>query len=378
MRRAVVSIDSLRRDGGTQPRAGLNDSIVSQFTHDMRRGDKFPPVHAFEDVTGTLWLADGFHRVEAASGIGMTSLEADIERGDVHAAFEHAVREAASHHPLTLEEKRQAARRFLSESSWRGRSSRWIARLCGIDGQTVDGIRRALSAENRQIHETKENALDSSSRPTTKPAPDVMKTEPPPSASTPPRTPRAYGTKIERLLNHNGETRSVSEWARLIGVEAQTICRRLKNGESVAMALRPAANEKRQCVRKGTVYELPVKPQKKRPKRLSTKAHAMLKGTAVFDDGAQLRALAAMPPGTQVLIAGHIKSGASSTVEAARAAIMGGAPVDAWGRAYTSVMALSVDDQVRLVQQIWRSWSDTEKALVLQEYLGLAAAGCKE
>ena len=55
----------IKRAEALQPRSELSEDIVKEYAADMKRGDKFPPVVAFRSKDG-YWLADGFHRVEAA------------------------------------------------------------------------------------------------------------------------------------------------------------------------------------------------------------------------------------------------------------------------------------------------------------------------
>ena len=45
----LVSIDQLRRDGGTQPRVHISEDVVRRYAEDMAAGAAFPPVVAFYD-----------------------------------------------------------------------------------------------------------------------------------------------------------------------------------------------------------------------------------------------------------------------------------------------------------------------------------------
>lgn len=61
----TIAVKNIRTDGGTQARSFLRESVVGDFAEEMRRGDKFPAVVVFHGGAN-YWLADGFHRVEAA------------------------------------------------------------------------------------------------------------------------------------------------------------------------------------------------------------------------------------------------------------------------------------------------------------------------
>ena len=54
----------IRCDGGTQPRAGIDQAVVDDYHSDMQAGAVFPPVELVYDGTD-YWLWDGFHRFEA-------------------------------------------------------------------------------------------------------------------------------------------------------------------------------------------------------------------------------------------------------------------------------------------------------------------------
>jgi hypothetical protein len=61
-----LRLDLIRLNAGTQTRAHLCDATVAEYAEAMVRGDRFPPVVAFQQ-NGELLLADGFHRVKKAS-----------------------------------------------------------------------------------------------------------------------------------------------------------------------------------------------------------------------------------------------------------------------------------------------------------------------
>jgi hypothetical protein len=62
----LLSLDAIRLDGGTQPRAGLDDALVQEYAEAPREGAAFPAVTVYYDGEA-YWLADGFHRYHAAS-----------------------------------------------------------------------------------------------------------------------------------------------------------------------------------------------------------------------------------------------------------------------------------------------------------------------
>ncbi|MEC4813367.1 MAG: ParB N-terminal domain-containing protein [Scytonema sp. PMC 1069.18] len=64
-----LSLDEIRRDGGTQPRAAINLQHVKLLEAQMEDGQQLEPVTIFYDGE-SYWLADGFHRWHAHKNQG--------------------------------------------------------------------------------------------------------------------------------------------------------------------------------------------------------------------------------------------------------------------------------------------------------------------
>jgi hypothetical protein len=88
-------------------------------------------------------VVDGAHRVEAARRLGLNRVGAVRFTGTADDAYLESVRRNIDHGlPLSLEDRRRAARRILSRhAEW---SDRRIAALCGLSGKTVARLRRDL------------------------------------------------------------------------------------------------------------------------------------------------------------------------------------------------------------------------------------------
>src|SRR5579862_7793192 len=80
-----LRLDVIRRDGATQPRACMDFETAYEYGDDMRAGAKFPPVIVFYDGKD-YWLADGFHRYEAAFSIEQEDIQAEVHQGTVEDA----------------------------------------------------------------------------------------------------------------------------------------------------------------------------------------------------------------------------------------------------------------------------------------------------
>lgn len=148
-----LSLSLINRFGGTQPRARLDDAIIEEYAEAMIAGDVFPPVTTFHDGA-VYWLADGFHRVNAALRAGRETIEATVHQGTQRDAILWSISANATHGlRRTNEDKRRAVTRLLSDPEWAGWSNREIARRAAVDDKFVGTVRQALSADNPQIDE---------------------------------------------------------------------------------------------------------------------------------------------------------------------------------------------------------------------------------
>ncbi len=139
-------ISEIRRDGGTQLRGGTIEETLEAYALAITAGDVLPPVTAFRDADGELWLADGFHRVEAHLRAGKAVIAVKILTGSKRDALLHAVGCNAAHGlPRTNADKRRAVTTLLADPEWSQWSDRQIADRCRVDGKTVGSARLAMA-----------------------------------------------------------------------------------------------------------------------------------------------------------------------------------------------------------------------------------------
>ncbi len=140
-----LSIRSIKIDPDIQQRRDMIDSvIVAEYTEAMRSGTPFPAVTVFYDGN-THWLADGFHRVEAADEAGLNTLAAVVYPGTRRDAILHAVG-ANRDHGLrrSRADIRRAIETLLGDADWVQWSNRMIADKVGCSDKTVAAVRNEL------------------------------------------------------------------------------------------------------------------------------------------------------------------------------------------------------------------------------------------
>jgi hypothetical protein len=180
--RLPLDVNSIRIDGGTQPRVQLDGATVGQYADAiLHQGAKFPPIDVFWDGA-YYWLADGFHRLfahqmlaenDAVSsmlaklGQDVTVIDATVHHGTQRQAILFSVAANAKHGlPRKPEDKRQAIATLVrdvqspclanfhlcrtkprEEQCWNAWADREIARECGVSHTTVADERQKFHAE---------------------------------------------------------------------------------------------------------------------------------------------------------------------------------------------------------------------------------------
>lgn len=133
-------------DRRAQSRSAVNAEVVADYAEAMQAGATFPPVTVYHDGE-TYWLADGFHRIDAALQAGVASILADVRKGGLRDAVLFSVG-ANGVHGLrrTNDDKRAAVMTLLNDPEWSLWSDREIARRCGVSAPLVASLRPSVSA----------------------------------------------------------------------------------------------------------------------------------------------------------------------------------------------------------------------------------------
>jgi len=143
-----LDLELIRIDGDTQPRQSISNETVAEYADEMREGDQFPEVTVFFDGKD-YWLADGFHRWHGARRAGQEKIRANVLRGTQEDARWHATGANKAHGlRRTNADKARAVRLALAHPKAAGKSSREIARHCGVSNRMVDGYRQKSGKAN--------------------------------------------------------------------------------------------------------------------------------------------------------------------------------------------------------------------------------------
>lgn len=138
-----LQIKDIRLDRALQPRAHMNEDIISEYAELIADGTEFPPITVYFDSV-YYWLADGYHRYFAHKSAAQTEIECDIVNGTRRDAIlfssgvnEHGLRR-------TNEDRRKAVMNLLDDMEWAEWSDRKIAEICKVSHVTVGRIRKSL------------------------------------------------------------------------------------------------------------------------------------------------------------------------------------------------------------------------------------------
>jgi hypothetical protein len=138
-----LPIKDIRLDRALQPRALMNEDIISEYAELIADGTEFPPITVYFDSV-YYWLADGYHRYFAHKSAAQTEIECDIVNGTRRDAIlfssgvnEHGLRR-------TNEDRRKAVLNLLDDMEWAEWSDRKIADICHVSHVTVGRVRKSL------------------------------------------------------------------------------------------------------------------------------------------------------------------------------------------------------------------------------------------
>lgn len=138
-----IPISQVRMDGGTQPRAGLDQETLEEYTALVKNKYKnFPPIEVVYDGMD-YWVYDGFHRLEASKRAKKKDIKANVRPGTSgDAQWLSYAANRTNGLRRSNEDKQRAVQAALRHSP--DRSDQAIADHVGVDRKTVAGWRKKL------------------------------------------------------------------------------------------------------------------------------------------------------------------------------------------------------------------------------------------
>lgn len=179
-----LEISKIRRDGGTQMRADLDEATVAEYRELFANGVEMEAVEVYFDGMA-YWLADGFQRVAAALDAGLDKILAHVTTGTRRDAILYACGANAIHGlKRSNSDKRRAVETLLNDEEWVKWSDGKIADAAAVSRQFVSDVRAQLAtvASSPAAKTASEPRVGKDSKTRKAPAPKADKPEREPKA----------------------------------------------------------------------------------------------------------------------------------------------------------------------------------------------------
>lgn len=132
MRKIELELSKIVIIPEAQSRMQMDSDTIAEYSALMDEGVELPPVIVYHDGE-SYYLADGFHRYEAANEVGYRTIAADIREGTARDAILFSVGANAKHGlRRTIADKRKAVQTMLNDREWSQWSDRKIAEACNV------------------------------------------------------------------------------------------------------------------------------------------------------------------------------------------------------------------------------------------------------
>ena len=149
---AILKLDKVKLDGGTQFRESINQDKVNEYKQLMLEDVVFKPIEVVFDGEH-YYLVDGFHRYFAMESMGMKQVDVDYKPGSQEDAQDLALGANSKHgkRPSTAT-RRNKVQSALSLERHKNKSDREIAKLCEVSHPFVASIRNEKVKEQQKIN----------------------------------------------------------------------------------------------------------------------------------------------------------------------------------------------------------------------------------
>lgn len=133
-----LAIDQIEATAATQVRVKIDPAIVDEYAAAIEAGKVFPAIICFTKDGDSYILADGFHRLAAASKLGRKTIGVEVHKGGLHEALEYALSANADHGlRRSSADKAHAVQMALKDPHYSELSLRKLADLCAVSHETV-------------------------------------------------------------------------------------------------------------------------------------------------------------------------------------------------------------------------------------------------
>ncbi|WP_330203628.1 hypothetical protein [Cyanobacterium sp. Dongsha4] len=157
----TINIYTLTIDPALQQRVKLNQDTVADYAIALSEGEEFPPIIVWRCIEGneeqgtsnseTLYLVDGFHRVEAAKLAKIDELPFTEKSGTYREAMLYTISVNADHGlRRNNADKRKAVMALLNDPEWSQLSTRELAKLAKVSHQLVHKMRIEIAETERR------------------------------------------------------------------------------------------------------------------------------------------------------------------------------------------------------------------------------------
>lgn len=155
-----VAIASIRTDGGTQPREGLDAKYIEDLVEALTNGATLPPVDLMYDGD-RYWLYDGFHRLAAHKAVNRVTIAARVHQGDQAAAQWESYAANQSHGLRRSQaDKERAIRAALKHPQGVKLANSLIAKHLGVSDNTVRKYRDEMESASQIAKVTERQGAD--------------------------------------------------------------------------------------------------------------------------------------------------------------------------------------------------------------------------
>ncbi len=169
-----IALNLIAFDAGTQIREAISEPVVAEYAERMAEGAQFPPVVVYADgccrPDGSViyYLADGFHRMQAATRNQFVDIDAEVRPGTREDALWFAIgANKENGHRMTAGDKRHAI--VLALATWPDRSGRLIAEQLGCGLSYLQRVKDEVTPRG-QVSYVRVTGKDGKSYPASRPS----------------------------------------------------------------------------------------------------------------------------------------------------------------------------------------------------------------